>query len=98
MESSCIFSLSSLSFLRILFSLSSCWMCLDFSTISLALATCSASRRKKVHIEYSEIMGTKVRRKCSKRKETLVFDDLFLQDGNFTLFSFKIYAHLLILV
>src|SRR3954470_5370197 len=85
--------MSFLSSLRILFSLSSCWMCLDCSTISLALATCSAkSEKTKVHSEYSENEGIKPRRNAQKRKQTLVFDDMFLQDGSFTLFGFNICA------
>ena len=33
-----------------------------------------------------------------KRKQTLALGDLFLQEGSFTLFSFQVYAHLLVLV
>src|SRR3954468_12786304 len=33
-----------------------------------------------------------------KRKQTLALGDLFLQEGSFTLFSFQICVHLLILV
>src|SRR3954469_2475947 len=33
-----------------------------------------------------------------KRKQTLALRDLFLQEGSFTLFSFQVCAHILILV
>ena len=36
--------------------------------------------------------------KWAKRKQTLVFDDLFLQDGSFTLFGFQVRAHLRVLI
>src|SRR3954462_86866 len=36
--------------------------------------------------------------KMPKRKHTVALGDLFLQEGSFTLFSFQVCAHLLVLV
>src|SRR3954465_1276328 len=73
-------------------------MCLDCSTIFLALAMVSAKLEKAKYTVSTQRIWAQNQVRMRKRKQTLALGDLFLQEGSFTLFSFQVCVHLLVLV